>query len=53
MALGIVEHVAAEDRVVDLAVELAAAMAPKDRSVIAEHKQLLFGPTATTCGWLG
>lgn len=52
-AIGIVEHVVAEDRVVDLAVELAAVMAPKDRSVIAAHKQLLFGPTATTCGWHG
>jgi len=50
-ALGIVEHVAAEDRVVDLAVELAAAMAPKDRSVIAAHKQLLFGHVAAVCGW--
>ena len=52
-AIGIVEHVVPEDRVVDLAVELAAVMAPKDRSVIAAHKQLLFGPTATTCGWPG
>ena len=50
-ALGIVEHVAAEDRVVDLAVELAAVMAPKDRSVIAAHKQLLFGHVAAVCGW--
>jgi enoyl-CoA hydratase/carnithine racemase len=52
-AIGIVEHVVPEGRVVDLAVELAAVMAPKDRSVIAAHKQLLFGPTATTCGWPG
>ena len=40
-AIGIVDHVAAEERVVDLAVELAAVMAPKDRSVIAEHKRML------------
>ena len=51
--IGIVEHVAPEERVLDLAVELAAVMAPKDRSVISAHKQLLFGPTATTCGWPG
>ncbi len=50
-AIGIVDHVAAEDRVLDLAVELAAVMAPKDRSVIAEHKRLLFGEVAATCGW--
>jgi len=50
-ALGIVEHVAAEPDVVDRAVELAAAMAPKDRSVIAEHKRMLFGDTAAICGW--
>ena len=50
-AIGIVDHVAVEDRVVDLAVDLAAVMAPKDRSVIAEHKRMLFGPVATTCGW--
>jgi Delta3-Delta2-enoyl-CoA isomerase len=50
-AIGIVDHVAAEERVVDLAVELAAVMAPKDRGVIAEHKRMLFGHVATTCGW--
>lgn len=52
-ALGIVEHVAAESVVLDRAVELAAVMAPKDRSVIAQHKRMLFGATAATCGWQG
>ncbi len=50
-ALGIVDHVAAEAAVVDRAVALAAAMAPKDRSVIATHKRMLFGEVAATCGW--
>jgi enoyl-CoA hydratase/carnithine racemase len=50
-ALGIVEHVADEDRVLDRAVELAAGMAAKDRSVIATHKRMLFGPSAQICGW--
>jgi len=49
-AAGIVEHVADEDRVLGLAVELAAAVAGKDRSVIAEHKRLLFADAARTCG---
>lgn len=50
-SLGIVDHVASEDAVLDTAVELAAGMAGKDRSVIAEHKRLLFGSTAEICGW--
>lgn len=50
-AMGIVDHVAAEDRVVDLAVELATPMAAKDRSVIATHKRMLFGGVAERCGW--
>jgi enoyl-CoA hydratase/carnithine racemase len=50
-AIGIVEHVADEADVVDRAVELAAAMAPKDRHVIATHKQMLFGRSAAICGW--
>ncbi len=50
-ASGIVEHVASESEVLDRAMELAAVMAPKDRSVIAEHKRMLFGDTAAICGW--
>lgn len=50
-AIGIVEHIAEEADVVDRAVELAAAMAPKDRHVIATHKQMLFGRSAAICGW--
>lgn len=51
-ASGIVEHTAAESDVLDRAIELAAVMAPKDRSVIAEHKRMLFGAVAATCGWV-
>lgn len=51
LQVGIVEHAEPEERVLERAVELAAAMAGKDRSVIATHKQLLFGDVATTCGW--
>ena len=50
-SLGIVEHVADEADVLDRAVELAAVMAPKDRSVIAAHKRMLFGRSAAICGW--
>ncbi len=49
--LGIVEHTAGEDQVLARAVELAEPMAVKDRSVIAEHKRMLFADTAATCGW--
>ncbi len=49
--LGIVEHVASQDEVLDRSVELAAAMASKDRSVIAMHKRMLFAQVAAECGW--
>jgi enoyl-CoA hydratase/carnithine racemase len=49
--LGIVEHVADEDQVLDRAVTLAEEMAGKDRGVIATHKRMLFGPSARVCGW--
>ena len=48
---GIVDHVAAEADVLDLAVGLAAEIAGKDRGVIAAHKRLLFEESARRCGW--
>lgn len=48
---GIVDHVAPEAEVLDLAVALAAEIAAKDRGVIAEHKRMLFGESARRCGW--
>ena len=50
-AAGIVDELAGEETVVARALELAAPMAPKDRSVIQAHKQLLFGDAAEVCGW--
>jgi enoyl-CoA hydratase/carnithine racemase len=50
VAAGVAEEVAAEDRVVPRAVELAQAMAGKDRGVIAAHKALLRGDLIRACG---
>jgi enoyl-CoA hydratase/carnithine racemase len=47
---GIAAEVAAEEAVLGRAVELAAAVAGKDRSVIRAHKVLLHGAALTTCG---
>jgi enoyl-CoA hydratase/carnithine racemase len=51
LALGIVEHTAAEADVVGRAVELASEMAGKNRAVIADHKRQLFASAAAVCGW--
>jgi enoyl-CoA hydratase/carnithine racemase len=51
LARGIVEHTAPEAEVLDRAVALAAEIAPKNRTVIAAHKRLLFGDAARVCGW--
>jgi enoyl-CoA hydratase/carnithine racemase len=50
VAAGIADEVAAEDAVVDRAVELAAALADKNREVIREHKRLMYGDALITCG---
>jgi enoyl-CoA hydratase/carnithine racemase len=50
VAAGIADEVAAEDTVVDRAVELAAALADKNREVIREHKRLMYGDALITCG---
>jgi len=47
---GIVDEVAAEEGVLDRAVELAAALADKDREVIREHKRLLYGDAINLLG---
>lgn len=49
-AVGIVENVAPEDEVLERAVAVAAQVAPKDRSVITRHKQMLFADAARICG---
>lgn len=43
LVAGIVQEVASEDALFDRAIELAAANADKDRTVIAAHKRLLYG----------
>jgi Delta3-Delta2-enoyl-CoA isomerase len=50
LAAGIVDHVAAEAEVVERAVAVAAPLAAKDRSVIANHKRQLFASAARQCG---
>ena len=50
LALGIVTDTADEERLLDVAVALAAPIAAKDRRVIGEHKRLLFGGAAHACG---
>jgi enoyl-CoA hydratase/carnithine racemase len=49
VAAGIAVAAVAEDEVLPKAVELAAAMAGKDRSVLRAHKQLLHGDALRTC----
>jgi enoyl-CoA hydratase/carnithine racemase len=50
LAAGIVHHAVPEDVVVNRAVELATAAAAKNRSIISEHKRLMYGPAAASCG---
>ncbi len=52
LAAGIVEQTAPDAEVLDRAVDLAARVASKDRTVIAEHKRMLFGSAARICGHL-
>ncbi|MFM7069561.1 MAG: enoyl-CoA hydratase/isomerase family protein, partial [Actinomycetes bacterium] len=47
---GLVEHAVAEHEVVERAIQLAAPVASKDRSVIAAHKRMLFSGAAQRCG---
>ncbi len=51
LAAGLVEGTASEEDLLDRAVGTAAALAAKDRSVIATHKRLVLGPAARACGW--
>lgn len=49
-ALGIVTDTSDNERLLGVAIDLAAPMAGKNRQVIAEHKRLLFGAAAAVCG---
>ena len=46
LAAGIVEEIAGEDAVLSRAIEVADAMAGKDRSVLAAHKRIAYGDFA-------
>jgi Delta3-Delta2-enoyl-CoA isomerase len=50
LAAGIVAETTTQDELLDLAVARAEEQAGKDRSVIARHKELLFGGALRTCG---
>lgn len=50
LAVGIVDVAVPEAQVLPAAVERAASVAAKDRTVIAQHKRMLFGEAARTCG---
>jgi Delta3-Delta2-enoyl-CoA isomerase len=50
VAAGIAAEAVGEEQVVARAVELASAMAGKDRSVLRAHKELLHGDALRTCG---
>ena len=50
LAAGIVEHTAPEAEVLATAIALAEPMAAKNRSVIANHKQQMYGEVAKLCG---
>lgn len=51
LALGIVTDTSDEARLLGLAIALAEPIAMKDRTVIGEHKRLLFGAAAASCGY--
>ncbi|MEI7654515.1 MAG: enoyl-CoA hydratase/isomerase family protein [Actinomycetota bacterium] len=52
LARGIVEEIAEESVVLPRALEVAAAMAGKDRAIIAYHKRQVYGDVARLVGFL-
>jgi enoyl-CoA hydratase/carnithine racemase len=50
VAAGIANEAVAEAAVLERAVEVAAAMAAKDRTVLRAHKELLYGEAIRSCG---
>jgi enoyl-CoA hydratase/carnithine racemase len=50
LAAGIVHHAVPEAAVLSHALDLATAVAGKNRSVVAEHKRLMYGAAARLCG---
>jgi len=52
LAATLVDEVGPVDDLLETAVRKAELMAGKDRRVIAEHKRMLFGQAARTCGYV-
>jgi Delta3-Delta2-enoyl-CoA isomerase len=50
VAAGVVDSAVPEDSVVETAVTLAATLADKNRTVVTEHKRLLYSAAAGRCG---
>jgi Delta3-Delta2-enoyl-CoA isomerase len=50
LAAGIVHHAVPEAAVLSQALEVATAVAGKNRSVVAEHKRLMYSDAARRCG---
>jgi enoyl-CoA hydratase/carnithine racemase len=50
LSAGIVHHAVPGDAVLDRAVELATALADKSRTVVAEHKKMMYAAAAEVCG---
>jgi enoyl-CoA hydratase/carnithine racemase len=53
LTAGIVDEVAAEDRVLERAVAIATEFATKNRDVIRAHKQLMRSEALRLCGVAG
>jgi enoyl-CoA hydratase/carnithine racemase len=51
LAAGIVDAIASEDRLIEVAVERAAMVATNHRDVVAAHKRHAFRAVAAACGW--
>ena len=50
LAVGIVDQAVPDAQVLPAAIERAVSVATKDRKVIAQHKRMLLGDAARTCG---
>lgn len=51
LAAGIVQSIAPESEVVARAIEIAGAMATKDRNVLAQHKRIAYGEVSEFLGY--
>jgi enoyl-CoA hydratase/carnithine racemase len=49
LAAGVIQHAVPEEQVLETAVELAASLAAKDRTVLIDHKRRMYAEAATLC----